>query len=261
MKKKVFLLTLLILSGIVIIVRHLPYYQPATKTNEVPVSLQHDDDTLRITYIGDSWAEFHQQHNCHLDTMVSRLTGRPVKVRTAGISGLTSKEIYYSIFQNHNVRDAVINWHPDYCVVNAGVNDSERKMGAGYYKESMRLIVDYMLRSHIVPILLEIPRYNSSRMFRIRGIPSKMLYLTSMLIHLSAMDCIDEYRRTLDELIEKQGWASKIILIRTDSWNPLGYEDERNIYDYLQLHLNEKGYEVLDSCIASYISTQIKNQH
>ncbi len=67
------------------------------------------------------------------------------------------------------------------------------------------------------------------------------------------MDCIDSYRNSLYELLEEYKWKKQVIVVRSDKWNIDGYRDKRNLYDDLQMHLNEKGYEVLDSCIAKYL--------
>jgi lysophospholipase L1-like esterase len=96
---------------------------------------------------------------CNIDTLVSNTTWCPVVVRTAGISGLTSKYLYYCIFRDDSIRD-VIEWGPDFCFVVAGINDSDRKMGTSFYKENMRLILDLLLEKHITPIVLEIPTYD-----------------------------------------------------------------------------------------------------
>ena len=67
------------------------------------------------------------------------------------------------------------------------------------------------------------------------------------------MDCINDYRRTYTDLIYEKGWEKKVITISSEDWNPDGYKDLRGLYDEGLMHLNEKGYHVLDSCIAHKI--------
>lgn len=67
------------------------------------------------------------------------------------------------------------------------------------------------------------------------------------------MDCINDYREAYDNLLKEQGWKDKVITIRSNDWNPDGYRDIRGLYDEGLMHLNEKGYLVLDSCIANKV--------
>ena len=80
-----------------------------------------------------------------------------------------------------------------------------------------------------------------------------------MMLTLSRMDCINEYRDAYNSLLYEHKWEDKVITIRNEDWNPLGYKDNRNLYDEGQMHLNEKGYFVLDSCIANKIKMQLNN--
>jgi hypothetical protein len=67
------------------------------------------------------------------------------------------------------------------------------------------------------------------------------------------MDCIDDYRDAYRELIDENMWDKRVISISHDEWNPEGYMDSRGLYDEGRMHLNEKGYLVLDSVISSKI--------
>lgn len=238
-----------ILIGVVII--NIPYYAPAYQQKGL-TTIKHNDDTIRIAYIGDSWADGHKNVNCVISSLVSRTTGRPVVVRTAGVSGLTSKYIYYCIFDDDSIRE-VIEWGPNFCFVVAGINDSDRKMGKKYYKENMRLIIDILLENHITPIVLEIPSYDIRFSYKRRSRQVKLQYLVSMLLTWSKMDCIDDYRKEYIELLEEQGWNKRVITVYSKDWNPEGYKDQRNLYDSGLMHLNAKGYLVLDTCIANKI--------
>lgn len=251
------LLLIAALLAVILFSRLLPYYTPAVKLNEYEVVHKYDD-TLRIAVIGDSWADFHGYYRCHIPAILHHLNDKPVQVYTSGISGYTSKEIYYSIFKNDSVRSA-IEWGPDYCAVMAGINDADRKMGTRYYKESMRLIIDFLLKNHITPIIFEIPDFNIKYSFEVRRWRLKLKYFFSMFVHLTPIDCIDMYRNALFELLKEENWLNKIVYIRTSKWNPDGYMDDRNIYDESQMHLNEKGYEVLDTCIAYSIQESIES--
>ena len=227
------------------------YYSPAEKQEGLSI-IKHDDDTIRIAYIGDSWAHFHEDVCCEMDSIISDETAKPVKVRIEGVGGLTSKRIYDSLFKVKAMR-RVIEWGPDFCFVVAGINDSDRKMGTGFYKENMRLIIDLLLENHIIPIILEIPSYDINSAFKRRSFMGEIRYLASMLMTRSKMDCIDEYRKVYHELIDEQGWNEQVITILHQDWNPDGYLDKRGLYNEDHIHLNVRGYQVLDSCIAQKI--------
>ena len=252
MKRIVWLLCVLITLFIgIIIINNSPYYSPAEKQDGITV-MQHDDDTIRVAYIGDSWADGHKKVKCVIDSLVCFSTGRPVVVKTAGISGLTSKNIYYSIFRNDSMR-RVIEWGPDFCFIVGGINDTDRKMGKGYYKENMRLIIELLLENHITPIILEIPSYDILFSYKRRSRKVKLQYLASMFITWSKMDCIEDYRKSYYDLLDEQGWNNQVITISYKDWNPDGYKDKRGLYDGGLMHLNTRGYLVLDTCIAQKI--------
>ena len=228
-----------------------PYYTPAEMQDGLSV-LRHKDDTIRIAYIGDSWADRHKNVRCVIDSLVWKAIGKPSVVRTAGISGLTSKNIYYSIFRNDSMR-SVIEWGPNFCFIIAGINDSDRKMGKLYYKNNMKLLVELLLNNKIIPIVLEIPRYDIYSSYKCRSRLVKLRYIASMLITRSKMDCINDYRKAYKDLCTEQQWGKKVINIMSSDWNPDGYKDKRGLYDSDLMHLNEKGYLVLDSCVSQTI--------
>lgn len=235
-----------------------PYYAPAVKQEGLNV-IKHDDDTIRIAYIGDSWADGHKKVRCVIDSIISKETQRNVEVKTAGISGLTSKNIYYGIYRDDSMRSA-IEWGPNFCFVVAGINDTDRKMGKHYYQENMRLIIELLLNNHITPIILEIPSYDIRFSYQRRNREIKIQYLVSMLLTWSAMDCIQDYRNAYKDMIRKQNWEDSVITISVDDWNPIGYKDKRGLYDGGHMHLNERGYLVLDSCIAQKVVNHLNTQ-
>lgn len=256
MKRIVWLLGLFIALFIgIIIINNSPYFSPAEKQGGITV-MQHDDDTIRVAYIGDSWADGHKKVKCVIDSLVYFAIGRPVVVKTAGISGLTSKNIYYGIFRNDSIR-RLIEWGPDFCFVVGGINDTDRKMGKGYYKENMRLIIDFLLENHITPIILEIPSYDILFSYKRRSRQVKLQYLASMVVTWSKMDCIEDYRNAYYDLLNEQGWNDRVITISHKDWNLDGYKDKRGLYDSGLMHLTGKGYLALDTCIAKRIISQI----
>ena len=62
----------------------------------------HNDDTLRIAFIGDSWADYHTLLSG--DTIIakaaSKIYNQPVKTQTRGKKGALSKEVYFFMFSD-----------------------------------------------------------------------------------------------------------------------------------------------------------------
>ena len=247
-RSSLFLIVALLLSVWGVYYYSKPYYTPASKLDGLNF-VNHKDDTIRVGFIGDSWVYGYRKIHCVVDSFINNATGNIVCVRTAGVSGLTSKNVYYSIFRNKEFRN-VVEWKPNYCIVIAGINDSDRKMGKMYYHENMKLIIDLLLKNNITPVVLEIPSYDIKYSYERRNRKTKILYRVSMLLTWSKMDCIQDYRNSYWNLIRKMDWLDKVITICNTDWNPDGYRDKRDIYDEGRMHLNSKGYHVLDSCIS-----------
>ena len=234
-----------------------PCYWPAEKQSGLSVQ-QHNDDTIRIAYIGDSWAYFHIDKKSVIDSMVHAHIGRPAQIRYAGVGGLNSKEIYNGIFTNIELKSA-IEWGPDFCFVSAGINDCNKKMGKENYKENMRLLISSLLENRITPLLLEIPYFDIYYTFWKKTPISLFRDIRSMIWTRSAMNCIDSYSSVYNELITEQHWQDVVITIRRVCWNPKGYEGQKEFYTSDRMHLNQDGYFLLDSCIASQIVKFLKH--
>jgi lysophospholipase L1-like esterase len=253
-KRRVLYILLVLLVTIVAFILYysnISCYKPAEKMSGLSV-VHHDDDTIRIAYIGDSWAYRHQEMPGVIDSIVSVSMGRPVVVRNAGVGGLVSKEIYYSLFYNHVFKD-VIEWGPDFCFVSAGINDTNKKSGQSNFRENMRLIISLLLDNGITPVVMEIPHYDIWYTFNQMEPITMFRSVRSMMWTFSSVDCIDDYTDSLNKLIDEQQWQDAVIVVRRDCWNSQGYQGQKDIYTTDRMHINPRGYYVLDSCIASGI--------
>ena len=67
------------------------------------------------------------------------------------------------------------------------------------------------------------------------------------------IDCKQDFRQALDELIQEKGYQNNIRIIRYKSWNNNYIKDLQNLYWKEGMHLNEDGYLVLDSMIVNAI--------
>ena len=74
-----------------------------------------------------------------------------------------------------------------------------------------------------------------------------------MIINGSPFDCKQEFRDALNELIRDKGYRDDVITIHNKSWNNNYEKDLEKIYNSDQVHLNEKGYQALDSIIAKEV--------
>lgn len=231
------------------------YYIPPTERKAYMIP-RHHDDTLRIAYLGDSWAAMHKEHECVIAQMVEDSINRPVKVSSFGIHGKTSKEIYDNLFDNMDMRHFIMQGF-DYCFISAGINDTYKKMSTDYYMISMDYMIRFMLTNHISPIILEIPDYNISKAYDRQQTVRKNLRKISTLITGTQMDCKQVFRKALEDLISNNNYRHKISVIKYQEWNSNYNEDLRSYYVSDGMHLNQTGYLRLDSCIAQHIIQQI----
>lgn len=230
------------------------YYAPPCLREPFPMKAA--DDTLRIAYIGDSWAFMHKDHDIHLEALLEDNLHRPVKVYSHGICGLTSKEIYERMFNDTNYHDFLQRRGYHYCFISAGINDTYKKMSTSYYKRSMDGIIQFYLANNIHPIILEIPDYDIQKAYNWQKYPRKVLRHVSMFFNNTTIDCKQIFRDALNELINQKGYQDKVSIIRYKSWNNNYQNDLHHIYLRDGMHLNSEGYARLDSTISHEIIMQ-----
>lgn len=252
MKKSLIVLFILIVCFCTFIIYSAyDYYAPPSPKQ--PYHISNHEDTLRIAYIGDSWAFMHKDHLCRISQLLEDTLHRPVRVHSYGICGLTSKEIYENMFDNSDFIHFLQKRGYACCFVSAGINDTYKKMSTSYYKHSMNAIIQFLLFNNIRPIILEIPDYDISKSFERQKFSKKILRRLSMLVNDTPMDCKQLFRDAFDELIREKGYQEKVSLIRYKSWNNDYLDDLTQLYLDDGLHLNESGYTKLDSVIAQEI--------
>lgn len=259
MKQKRLIFIVLFLTIICILLEKMffIYYSPAQE-REIYHTIQRNDDTLRVAYIGDSWALGHQYHNCIIPQMLTDSIQHPVILESYGIGGLTSKEIYHALFEIDSFKNFITKGY-DYCFISAGINDTEKKMSTSYYKNSMNYIIRFMLNNHIHPILLEIPDYNILQTYNNHKYYEKAIRRLSMIINSKNVDCKQEYRDALNEMIKEQNYKDQVSIIKYSSWNNNSIKDLETLYINDQVHLNERGYQKLDSVIVNEILGHYRN--
>lgn len=244
---------LLLIVCVIAIISYQAYRYYAPPYQRTVYSVLNQDDTLRIAYIGDSWAFMHKDHHCEIAKFIEDSIHCPVKVHSYGICGLTSKEIYENLFENSDMKQFVQNRYYKYCFISAGINDTYKKMGISYYQKSMNAIIQFLLMNNIRPIILEIPDYDINKAFKRQKPSRKLLRRISMFVNNTPIDCKEMFREAFDEMIRENGYTNKISIIRYQTWNSNGVKDLRVLYASDGMHLNEFGYSVLDSVIVNEI--------
>ena len=243
------------------------YYDKALNVaEELPIyhiGLRPNDDTLRVAVIGDSWAEYHMTLEC--DTIfcryAKRLTSRPVKCFSRGHSGIVTKEIYFEMFSNRTVEHSwevdrctqpLIEQHPDYCIIMAGINDWRLFKPDDFYVGNYRLMLNLLIQNGIRPVVMEMPDVDIEYFHENRKIYRRWVFNA-----LSLLTGIDDsyssaqvYRDTMKKMLQETGVDDKVLFIPMSAWNPGGVDANPEIYLDDRMHLNLDGYHVLDSCMA-----------
>lgn len=235
------------------------YYAPPhlKKTYQMPKA----GDTLRIAYIGDSWAFMHKDHKCQITQLLEDSLHLLIKVHSYGICGLTSKEIYENMFNNADFRKFLQKRSYEYCFISAGINDTYKKMSTSYYQQSMDGIIQMLLTNHIHPIILEIPDYDIQRGYNNQKTSRKILRQLSMFVNNTPLDCKQLFRDAFDELVKTKGYKDQISIIRYKAWNNDYQKNQKLLYINDGMHLNSEGYAKLDSVIAKEILTAYKHKN
>ena len=261
MKKKTQYTLLLLVTCIIVRLTYVAYQFYAPPYLREPYLMKHQDDTLRIAYIGDSWAFMHKDHDCEMSKLITDALHRPVSVHSYGICGLTSKEIYENIYENSDFKHFLQKRPYEYCFISAGINDTYKKMSTRYYKQSMDGIIQLLLYNNIRPIILEIPDYDIQKAYNWQKSLRKILREASMYINNTPVDCKQIFREALDELIIEKGYQDQVRIIRYKTWNNNYHDDLKRLYVHDGMHLNNLGYAKLDSVIALEIINIINRTH
>ncbi len=219
------------------------------------------EDTLRIAYIGDSWAYWHKDHNCLIAELLEDTLQRPVKVHSYGICGLTSKEIYENMYDNSDFKDFLTKRRYEYCYISAGINDCHKKMSIPYYQQSISNIIQLMLANNIHPLIQEIPDYDIRKIDRAQKFYKKAVRRIYMFYKNIPIDCKQIFRDGLDNIIHEKKYQDKVSIIRYKLWNHDYTNDLNRLYAPDHLHLNKNGYAALDSVIANEILKLVERKN
>ena len=237
------------------VAEELPFYH---------VGARHNDDTLRVAVIGDSWAEFHMTLSC--DTLFEIyggiLTTKPIKCMTRGKGGAKTKDVYYFMFKSHTQEyswmhdictQPLLEEHPDYCVIMVGINDSWKKRPVSYYTGNYRLIIRLLLANDIRPVVMEIPDFDMRNWLNVHRKRKSYLYRFYSVFTGVIEDDITPFREGLKDMLKETGLSDSVLFIPANHWIPKNHQYSEKIYQEDHVHINYQGYHVLDSCIVTEI--------
>lgn len=244
-------ITILLVCLFTITIKAINYYMPPKELETYEIS-KRQDDTINVAFIGDSWAFFHHPYDKNLSSKLTKALQHTAKAESYGICGLTSKELYNCFFSNKEMKEFLSKGF-DYCIISAGINDTYRKLSKDYYQKSMDHIIKFMLTNNIIPIILEIPNYDINESYRRQTLLRKTIRYISMYLNDTPMDCKQEFREVLNNLISDKYYMDKVYVLRHIEWNSNYQKDLKELYRSDGMHLNQKGYDIIDSCIATYI--------
>ncbi|MBR1547835.1 MAG: SGNH/GDSL hydrolase family protein [Prevotella sp.] len=266
------LITIAVFIGSALLVRHiitvwLPPMQPAHKLPGYEASLRSKtDDSLVVVMIGDSWAAMH--HEAGLDSLMEKrlrqATDREVKFVAKGKGGAKSRRVYEFMFSDGLMpydtaycTQSLIASRPDYCIIMAGINDAAANVGTSCYLRNYRLIIEHLLNFGIKPVVVQMPNVDLNRLYVDKPLRDRIA--DKMRAAIAGCEVYDvwQYSKALYDSLqsrEEERW----MFVTTHEWNPEGVANGRNMYTDDGIHLNHRGYDVLDSCLAVRVAADVK---
>ena len=215
------------------------------------------DDTIKVVMIGDSWAGMHDGTigDSVLEKELERSINCPVRFRSSGKGGATSREIYELIFDNgKNGNRQFFQNGVDYCIIFAGINDAAANLGTSQFCHNYRHIIEFLLENRIRPVVVEIPDVRIRSLYI--GKPLKDLavdYLRSIMTRCSIYN-YSEYREALNDMLSGSGLIDSVLYVKMTEWNKVCPNISEGLFVEDGIHLNNYGYQQLDSCIVSALT-------
>ena len=224
--------------------KELPYY---------PITVD-IDTVLTVGIIGDSWVAGE-----NLDSLIKgefKKQGKESIILSSGHSGAKSKLIYQNIFKDRTDEHSskfVIEARPDYCVVIAGVNDSQGQVGSEFYSQHVTMIIKTLLHYKIKPVVVELPEFGIIKATNDMNFINKYRNMIfAKFNNKGEVDNIKIYRKELNDLLTEQKLINKIIFVGFDKVCS-DYDKCEGIYISDGVHLNDAGNKLLSKVIVDEI--------
>lgn len=256
-------ISLFIFAGIISVCYKLANYYSFAEEKVIEHNGKHASDTLKIIIIGDSWAAYHSEYDSQLKSILESKLKKKVTVNSKGSVGAKTKTIYSNMFDSISYYGTknMIDSSPKYAIISAGINDAVAKMGSKNYCHHYDLIIKNLLSAGIKPIIIDMPQVDYKAVYQRENIIKKVRHQFSSWLTNAPLWSFDIYRKELKLTIRQKISRNQIIYIPSSEWNSKGYADPRKLYLEDHIHLNKKGYLLLDSCIASHILSDIQPTH
>lgn len=231
---------------------------------------RHHDDTLRVVMIGDSWAGLHHKrgYDRMMQGMLDSLTAhRPVAFASNGRGGAKSGEIYRLMFADAVAGDSFLDGYstepllktaPDYCIVMAGINDAAACLGVEQYCGHYQQILETLIGWGICPVVVEMPPVAIRELYAEKPLRDKVTDWMHALVAGSPLYDVVPYSLALLHRLRVTGLADRVLIVGRGQWNEEGTADSRGLYLPDGIHLNARGYQLLDSCLAVAIASHSK---
>ena len=210
-----------------------PYYRPSEVFNTYEVT-KHDDDTLRVIMIGDSWVYFHETLRCDstLELKIKKEIGhKRVKLLAKGKGGAVSGEIYNYMsaermlateYDLNNCSQPIIEQGADYCIISAGINDARQRRGKQYYVTNYYQIIRFLLSKGIRPVVMEIPEVEVDEAYGGNTLYYQLRSRIVMRMMETNLYGTHDYRQALKDSLTVHHLMDSIVYIPATSWNPNG---------------------------------------
>ena len=220
------------------------------------------DSSLTVAMIGDSWAGLHHKHkmDAYLSAILEQRINRSVIVESNGKGGEKTRGIYKLMFESDEFgTKPLFSLKPDYCIISAGINDAAANLGTKQYCYYYRQILDFLLANGIRPVVLEIPNVNIWHLYG--GKPFKDLVVDFVRSTMTGckMYQFAGYRDALYRMLVNEKLMDEVVYVSMKDWNDASPDINSNLFMSDQIHLNRRGYEKLDSCIAIAIAKDLEN--
>lgn len=236
----------------------------ALDTNITPLYVikSNSISSLRVVMIGDSWAELHHEQNMdtYFSSILKQKIGRPVHVESKGKGGEKTRGIYKLMFDTDEFgTKPLLSLKPDYCIISAGINDAAANLGTKQYCYYYRQILDFLLANRIRPVVLEIPNVNILHLYCGKPFKDLVVDFVRSTMTGSKMYHFGEYREALYQMLFDENLIDKVVYVSMMDWNDTSPDIDRSLFMSDQIHLNRRGYEKLDSCMAIAIADDLEN--
>jgi hypothetical protein len=135
----------------------------------------------------------------------------------------------------------------------AGINDAASNLGVDQFCYHYRLILDFLLKLQVRPIIIEIPDVDISHLYGAKPLKDLIVDFIRSKMTGCSMYHYAEYRDALFQMLVDDNMQDSVVFVRMDGWNQTSPAIDGKIFECDRVHLNKEGYEQLDSCIVSSI--------